>query len=53
VDNHPSAIDRSAVETSGAQALPAAASDRHLPFGWLLPWLLALAGILITLALTR
>jgi len=53
VDERPLAIDPSAVEADSAHALPAAAADRHLPLGWLLPWLLALAGILITLVFTR
>jgi len=52
VDDSQPAIDPPAVTTTDAQAVPSIASDRQLPLAWLLPWLLALTGILITLALT-
>jgi len=52
VDESPSAIEPLVGKTEGAEALGHVARDDRLPFDWLYPWLLALAGIAITLLLT-
>jgi hypothetical protein len=53
LNDDPGIMDAKAAE---AQQLVPEASERRdsgAPLQWLFPWLLAIAGILITLALTR
>jgi len=51
VDDSRPARNPPAVKATAGDALGPVVPDHPLPLAWLLPWLLALTGILITLAL--